>query len=738
VQHPPPRRLACALVCLSLLTTNALPRQQQQQQPTPQRPSSQQPRQTPQTQPQPPQSQSQSPQPQPPSAPQEVDEDEIIRLETDLVQVRAVVTDKKGRLVENLRREDFEVYEDGRPQEIGFFSVEGAVGDEATPGGVPKARAAVAPARTLVLFVDAVHLAPANLFRAKEFLKKFIDERVTDRDTVAVVSTGGTLGVLQQFTSDRRILKYAVDKITNYPKTLTAFTAQLAAEVLAGSDAAIKSAAIIIAEEEGVIFFNEKATEAFVMARAREILAEEDSLRRTTLLTLEAVSERLAKMRGQRLVAFVSNGFTSLDREGSYNDDAFRRVAGRAARSGVVIYSMYGIGLYYSTEPMQGTPSRAAEQTLRDLAHETGGRAVLNSNDIGLQLRGMLDDNRLYYSLAYYPPKGGDDKRLRKIEVRVKGHPEYGVRAQRGYVPAERRAEEVAKTPRERLFREMIAPLPATAIGVTSSADFLETASDDAQVTLQVRIDGGRLRYAEEGGAHRFECEVAAVVFDREGKIADSLGAAVNASLTPAQLESARDSGFRYTRRLKLKPGLYHVRVGVRDVASGLTGTSGTWVEVPDLRKGRLALSSLFLGREQQQSEAAGGVVNVGASRQAAAPRLIVGRASLRSGEVVSYRYVVYNAAREQKAQTTKTAGLTTSVEALTTRAEILRGERQVFDGGWQPLDARAFGRDAKGIEAGGRLRLGLSPGFYTLRVTVKDAAAKKTVKQIIDFEIEP
>src|ERR1051325_4642052 len=251
-------------------------------------------------------------------------------------------------------------------------------------------------------------------------------------------------------------------------------------------------------------------------------------------------------MKGQRMIAYVSNGFTNYDRGGTLDRAPLERVMGRAARAGIVIYSMYGIGLYAGGHPIFGVPQQAAEDTLRDLAEETGGKAFINRNDIGLELKEMIEENRVYYTLAYYPPKGTDDLRLRKVSVRLKGHPEYSVRTQRGYVPAERRAPEAAASPRERMFAEMIAPLPATAISVTSSADFLETSADDAQVTVQVHVDADTLQYEKKGDERALRCEVAGVVFDKDGKIAEHFSESVEATLTPQQFEEARRTGYRY------------------------------------------------------------------------------------------------------------------------------------------------------------------------------------------------
>ncbi len=468
------------------------------------------------------------------------------------------------------------------------------------------------------------------------------------------------------------------------------------------------------------------SNKGFATARAMDILSEEERLRKVSLDTLAAVIDRMAKMKGQRLLAFVSDGFTHFDQRGTRDRLPLERVWGRAARSGIAIYSIYGIGLSSGGHPMNGVATEAAENTLRAFAEETGGRAFMNSNDIGEGFQKMLDANRVYYTLAYYPPKGGDPLKFRKLKVSLRKHPEYSVRTQKGYMPSERVEEQAAATPRERLFKEVVAPLPATDLDVTSAAHFLEREADDYQVTLQVHFGGERLAYEKEGENHLLRCEVFALIFDKEGKVAQTVAEIVSTRLSPAQLADARRNGYRYWRRLKLKPGLYQVRVGVREIGSERLGTSSSWVEVPDLSRGRLELSSLFLG--------AGGKGGADADESAGAARglkLLLDGASVKGGEALSYRLVVYNASAPGA------AAASAGADALL-KIEVLRGESEVFAGEWQPLSARTIRRDSKGVEVSGELKLGLPADSYTLRVSAKNPKSNKTVTQTVDFEVAP
>jgi VWFA-related protein len=678
------------------------------------------------------------------------DQDQSVRLKTELVELRAVVTDKKGNPISNLKKEDFEVLENGVQQEIGFFSLEmvqsrpvapRAKDTTPPPGPVPAGPSTTpAPARTIVLFVDTLHLSTFSFLRAKQQLKQFVDEQITDQDLVAVVTTSSSLGVLQQFMQNRKMLKYAIDKITLFATSDSLFTPYIAAKVSSNDSGALSAATQILMAEEGG---PPPPPEGYVRARASDIVAQESNTRRATLLTLRAVCDRMAEMPGQRMIAFVSDGFTMLDDGGGSDNQDLISVTGRASRSGVVIYSFDAKGLevpaeYQASVAITGAALRAGgvsryvsdskldqQSNLRTLAYDTGGEAYVNRNFLNKWLQAMLDSNRVYYAISYYPAENKDKKKFRNVTIRVKDHPDYVVRAQKGYFAAEEKKTDVADTPRQKLFQAMLSPLPVTSIPIIASAEFLRREGDDTQVSLQVHVDGDALQYQKQGESFLVDGEVVTTIFDRTGKLTDTIAQSLKVTLSGEQARRARREGFRYNKRLALKPDFYQLRVGVRDVASNLMGTSMCWVEVPDLEKSKVALSSLFLGREGKSQERT--ETPAGQDKQIAGPAFIIGRASFKSGDTAYYRFVAYTAHASGETDT-----------PATIKVEIIDGEKVVYQGGWQPLTERTIRKDAEGIEAGGRLQLGLAPGFYSLRVTLKDPKSKKTVHQTADFEVEP
>lgn len=681
----------------------------------------------------------------PAQQPQSPEQDEVIKVDTALVQLHAVVTDRKGQLVDNLKQEDFAIYENGTPQELKFFSLEHvqsrrpsspatATNNDVPAQSAPPPTRRAQPARTVVLFVDTLHLSPASLLRAKQQLRQFVDEQLTDDDLAAVIVPTGSLGVLQQFMRDRTRLKYAISKISPFQPTASLFSPYLAAQILNEDERALNVAVQILAVEEAYRPVSAEATREYIRARAQQILGEEMNFRRATLQTLAAISERLAGMKGQRMIAYVSDGFTLADSGGGAERQDLRAATSRAVRAGVLIYTFNAKGLSTPIESQASTgitgnpidfiaymnsSEQEQKDVLREIADETGARAYLNRNDLHNLLNNMLEENRAYYSLAYYPQDDKDKKKFRKLKVQVKNHPEYSVRVQNGYQPAGEQKLAAAATPQQALMQAMSAPLPATAIGVNATTNFLVRADDDAQATVRVHIDGDTFQYPAQAQNYLLQCELVAFVLDQQGKIATGFSEEIKAVFTPARLATARRNGFRYERRLNLKPGLYQVRVGVRETSSGFIGTAVSWLEVPDLNKKRLALSGIFLWQSQPGEQAAAGAAT---THPAASPQLLSDQMSFKPGADTLYRFVVYN-----------TAPLDAGTQL---KVEIMQGDAPVYAGDWQPLTARLIRNDVKGAEVGGQFKATLSPGFYTLRVSVKDTRTKKPVQQTVDFEI--
>ncbi|HEX9187583.1 MAG TPA: VWA domain-containing protein [Vicinamibacteria bacterium] len=685
-----------------------------------------------------------------PLLPQEREKDApvpVFPAAAELVQIDVVVTDEGGRPVRDLRREDFEVLEDGRPQRLTHF----AVGTAARPAAAPAEGPAVAGAststppgpagRTIVLVFDDLHLGAGRLAAAKREATHFIREQVGPRDQMALVTTSGVRGVFQSLTRDREALVRAVDRVSLQDRSARfrygpPFISEHQAEQIdrfgdlasAGNEALELAVTQFMAE----FFVGRAAALAMVRERVRTILDEGAHYTRASLSALEATVRVLAPVPGRKVVILLSEGFF-LGR-GTRSESAYdlRRITDAATRSGVVVYSLDAGGLTVPapagdiTEKFAGDRSIAVRarvesgqdesrrEAMRAVADETGGFAVLNSNDIGKGLQRVLDDNEVYYLLAYEPLSPRRAGKFRSIRVRLPGRPDLAARTRRGYFeprvdpaaakPTSRSARETKQEAEDRVRDALTSIVPLRGLPVDLAVDFLDL--PDAGPTVVVNVAAGARdpgRTGTDEGPRSFE--VVGLVSGVDG-----------ASVEPF---SGRSDGVSFRRLFALDPGAYQVRVVALRGGPGETGSASQWVEVPDLAAERLALSSLFLAGARSEDGPAGGSL---------APRLPEGaaRRSFPAGSEVDVVLFAYNAKGDEAGR-----------PDLAVRLQLRADGRLVHE--FQPRPMRADDPGApRRVPAGARLSLaGLPPGDYEMRAVVEDRRAGAAAERSVAFTVE-
>jgi len=664
------------------------------------------------------------------------EQDWVVELKTVLVELRAVVTDRLGHLVQGLKKEDFELREKGRLQNISSFAEERvgplSISQRVTlanvgPGEPPPP--AVEPARSLLLFVDTVSMAGQNLLRVKQGLKKFIDEQITDQDALMIVTSGGMEGIPARFTRERNLLRHYVDRIATWGSGSNSyFTPSLAADVRRESPDAINLAIKVLQSEEGLNpdMLSPGMLKQMALGRAGEVLAQASFKRNSILGTFRAAAELMSKAPGQRVMVFFSDGFSLLNSQGNVESLDLQQAISRAVRSGVVVYSINSKGL---EPPLEIDASRrgslngrlssyasASEKEAQDgmnaIAKDTGGDAFFRTNDVNWALKKSFEGNNVYYALAYYPTTEGQG--FRDIALRVKGHPEYSVRTQKGYLASDvikNAKAAAAKSPQQRLFDAIARPMPETAINVSAAAHYLEVESDKAQISIKLLIDGSRLTYHEMGDRSTLALEVAGSIYDRAGRLVTSFIEKIKGGVPSDRLSEVRGSGFSYTKRMELKPGYYQVRIGALEPETENIGTANAWVEVPDLAKGKLELSSVLLGTAEETQ------------RPVSGPQQLDAIKSYKTGSMLVYYLMLYNAP-------------SSIASDLTIRSEIALNDKVIYESEPQPVASRMVGKDNKGIEIGGQLNLDLEPGFYALRVEIKDKSNRE-FRRSVEFLVQ-
>ena len=279
--------------------------------------------------------------------------DEVVRITTELVQTDVTVLDKEGRFVEGLSREQFELRVDGKVQPISFFErlTTGSSGEEvklATRGAPIAAKNNVKDdsgrplerGRTMVFYVDDLHLKFDSLNRVKKSLISFIDQELGINDNVAIASATGRIGFLQQFTNDAGVLRAAVARLKYNSNDLRdgetpPMTEHQALAIDTGDASVLDYFVQSLLRDTPMM--NRQAAENLVRTRARNLLQQSGSAKTDSLAPLEGLMRVAARLPGRKLVFFISDGFL-FDNRHSSAQERVRQITTLAGRSGVVIY----------------------------------------------------------------------------------------------------------------------------------------------------------------------------------------------------------------------------------------------------------------------------------------------------------------------------------------------------------------------------------------------------------------
>jgi VWFA-related protein len=683
----------------------------------------------------------------------------ILPTRVDVVRVDVVVSEKRGRPMAGLRREDFVVLEDGKPQPIVQFHAFERAGAASAP--VPSSPPPMAeeeetedllPARYVVLAIDDVHMEFSSLARFRKALERFIDEDLRPEDQVALVTTSGASALSQEFTADRAVLRQTLSRLSAQGRhaewTGVPHVTEYQAELIEGGDPLALDAAVQEVLAAG-LFQDAASAEEESRRKAREVLAEAVYNSRLTLETLESLCRGLSGLSGRKTLFLVSDGFlTGIAAQGGAAFD-IRRIADAGTRAGVVIYSLDTRGLVASPpvvsasspvyvgpstvgmiEAMQRRSQEATRDAMQALAADTGGFLVANSNNLRTGLRQMLKDTETYYVLAYEPTNPKRDGSFRRIEVRVPGVRDVRVRTRSGYFApderrlavAERTAEEQARRAEQRRaeMRTALNSLaPLTSLPVRVSADFVSLDPGATELVVSGSVDVASLPFVRRHDRRQATVESVALVSDETGAIVATLPTERSAmDLSDADYQQLLRQGLPYQRAANLPPGRYQVRFAAREDATGLLGSTWQSTEIPNLASGRLTLSSLFLLKE-------GGTTGRPPSPDAA-PALQSAQAlrRFRRTESLYMQLYAYNPKRDASGATD-----------LVAQAEVRRGDLALAAAAPEPMEQ---GQSLGPVLHTSRIKLQqFEPGDYELRVTVTDRNAGAMASRAVKFTVE-
>lgn len=678
---------------------------------------------------------------------------DVVKISTTLIQLDVTVIDRKGKTVNDLKPEEVEIFENGEKQKITNFSFISNVQDAAVePSEKKRGNTDILPLgairpeqvkRTIALVVDDLTLSFESTYSVRTALRKFVDTQMQDGDLVAIIRTGAGVGALQQFTNDKRQLYAAIEKLRWNPGGVGRI----------GAFAPIEQPGIPAPETgdgPGRIRTKddvEREVEGF----------REDLFATGTLGAINYVVRGMRELPGRKSILLLSDGFSlfTQDADGFKETSRImtnlRSLIDMANRAAVVIYTMDARGVVYTgftaADDLTGRSIQQFEdevsnrrnkvfdtqEGLRYLAFNTGGLAIVNSNDLAGGIRRILDDQS-YYLIAYIPDEETFDpatRRFNKLEVKV-NRPGTRVRYRSGFFGV---SDENVKAPEQtrdkRILTALASPFAINDISLHLNALFGASAQGSfIRSFLHIRTQD--LTFTDgEDGTKKAVLDVVTVGYGDKGIPVESTGKTYTITLKKDAFEHAMKMGLIYDFVIPIKKsGAYQLRVAVSDPLTGKVGSANQFVEVPNLKKERIVLSGLLLeniSAELWEKRRSGSALTPEESDIDARGDSALRR--FKKGTVLNYGFTIYNA----KLDAAKKPDLSLQIR-------IFRDGERFYEGKPQPVP-KDWQQDLQKVSATGSFAIGslMPAGDYVLQIMVIDNLAKekrKLASQFVQFEV--
>ena len=532
------------------------------------------------------------------------------KVRVNLVLVRVVVRDAHGKIVPNLKKEDFQLYDNRKVQTISSFSVEtpetrtasavASTATESSSADVAGGKAVVLPQRFVSMVFDDVHLSMEDAVFVRDSATRFF-EGLAASDRVSLSTTSGQL--TQEFTDDHGKLTKALLGITPRPLTGAGFhdcpdVSYYQADLIVNRS---DRQALGVATEEAIqCAFNGDATmraaaQGLAQSAANRTVAQGDSETQYAYRHLDEVVRRLANMPGQRVLVLVSPGFitSTLQFEASETVD-------RATRSNIVINTIDARGLYapdvggdiadpphdsFRTAGFKLSYRVAAqfaqEDVLAQLADGTGGKFFHNRNDVDEAMREAGAAPAYSYLLGFSPQNLKIDGRFHALKVALTNKEKFDIQARHGYFAPKTltdAAEATKQEMQEALFsQEEIRDLP-----VELQTQFFKKDDTQARLAVLTRFDVKTIRFQKLLGRNNDQLTILMGIFDENGNFVTGLSKIVEMKLLDTTYTRLSHSGFTVKTSFDVKPGTYLVRMVVRDAVGAQMAARNGAVVIPN------------------------------------------------------------------------------------------------------------------------------------------------------------
>jgi VWFA-related protein len=548
---------------------------------------------------------------------QEVQSQFKLQVQRNMVLVRVVVRDSKGNPVPNLRKEDFRLFDNGKPQEIEQFAVESAhaartaapappaneAEEEAPSGG----EAAKTIARNYqALYFDDVQMTVEDVGHARDAADRYLTKTLTPEDRVGIFTTSGQDNL--DFTDDRAKLHGALSRLQPRARISTGMTecpdiGEYQAYLIArlhdqnATDIAVTEyIGCACSDSDGRAACVPQA-QSYVESEATRLWNQWETQSEAFLRGLEELVRRVSILPGQRSVIVLSSGFLLYDLEWQIS-----QVTDRALRSGVIVNALDPRGLYtitpggdaaHTVNVTSKRPDLMAkkdaiirngmsvnEQVLYGFAEDTGGQFFHNSNDLDQGFRQVGTLAEVYYVLAFSPRNLRFDGRFHKLKISLVNPAGFTFQARRGYF-APKASEDAATRAKEEIQQAAYSVDDLKELLIDVRTQYYKLNASEARLAVLTHLDMSSVRFRQEKDLHVNSLTFLTVVFDRDGKCVVAKNKQVDLKLRDATIARLAQTGITVKTEVDLKPGTYLLRQIVRDSEGGqLSGLSRT-VEIP-------------------------------------------------------------------------------------------------------------------------------------------------------------
>ncbi len=661
-------------------------------------------------------------------------------VDTKLVVVNVSVKDKSGRPITNLKKEDFRVLEDGVAQKITVFELQQLSAEPLAPISFAQRpqtleeRAASTTSNTAAgtsvitqaprdpkrfqdrrlvgLFFDMSSMQPLEQARAQEAALKFVQTQMTAADVVSIMTFGSKFRVVQDFTDDRDLLI----------STLRAFA-------LGDSSDLAGMAATAADEGDDSGAFAADQTEFNIFNTDRKLTALEDAAR------------KLGIYPEKKALIYFSSG---VEKTGIENHSQLKATVNAAVRANVSFYPVDARGLVAEapggdasvasprgTGILTGTSQRSrrasfndSQDTLYTLAADTGGKALLDSNDLTLGIRQAQDDIRSYYTIGYYPTNEAEDGKYRRLSIKLVGNAQAKLDYRNGYFGGKTFAKFTSADKERQLEEALTLGDPVSELPLALEVDYFRVAKDRYFVPISVKLPGSAVGLTRKGARQTTDLDFIGQVRDSSGRLVGGVRDQINVKLSEADAARMDRRHLQYDTGLTVGPGVYSLIFLAREDQTGKMGTFETKFTIPDFKSGKsLRVSSVILSSQKEAVSSAVGAADNNKKLLANHPLVQDGQKVVpsitrvfRKDQTLYVYFEVYDPSLDPDRKTPN----------VFAAIELLQGARKVFSS--QPVRVNRLATTRPGVAPFSfQIPLArLEPGEYISQVDVIDELGRK------------